>query len=226
MPAENILGNDMTAAKTPDGSVTGDMPAENSPPRPERWRTFVAIPLPPGIQTALAGLQRRLARHHSETIRWLEPGSIHLTLRFLGGIDPELAPDIAREIEEAATSTGRFRLRMAGTGTFPARGRPKVVWAGIEGEVKRLELLRARIEGALSRVGFDPEERAFLPHVTLGRTRPEVRPPYDWRAGQAFQKLKLGGPELEYAVDRVTLFRSHMHHEGVTHEALSESRLS
>jgi len=195
-------------------------------PRPERWRTFVAIPLPPEIQTALAGLQRRLARHHAETIRWMEPGSIHLTLRFLGGIDPELAPEITREIAEAATSTGRFRLRMAGTGTFPERGRPKVVWVGIEGEIKRLERLRARIEGALSRVGFEPEERPFLPHVTIGRTKQEVKAPYDWRAGQAFQKLQLSGPELEYTADRIVLFRSHMHHAGVAYEALSESPFS
>ncbi len=206
--------------------TTREDSARDRSPRPERWRTFVAIPLPPEIQTALAGLQRRLARHHAETIRWVEPGSIHVTLRFLGGIDPELAPDIAREIEEAATSTGRFRLRMAGTGTFPAKGRPKVVWVGISGEVRRLERLRARVEGALSRVGFDPEERPFLPHVTIGRIKQEVGPPNDWRAGQAFQRLNLAGPALEYAVDRLTLFRSHMNHEGVTYEALSESRLS
>ncbi len=210
----------MSTPFTPDGS------AENSPPRPERWRTFIAIPLPDEIQTALAGLQRRLPSSHAETIRWLQPGSIHLTLRFLGGIDPKLAPDITAEIEEAATSTGRFQLRMAGTGTFPPRGRPKVVWAGIAGEVKRLERLRARVEGALSRVGFEPEERPFLPHVTLGRIKQEVGPPRDWRAGQAFQRLQLDGPELEYSVDRVTLFRSHMDHEGVTYEALSESPLS
>ncbi len=206
--------------------TTRDDSSRERSPRPERWRTFVAIPLPPEIQTALAGLQRRLARHHAETIRWVEPGSIHVTLRFLGGIDPELAPDIAREIEEAATSTGRFRLRMAGTGTFPAKGRPKVVWVGISGEVRRLERLRARVEGALSRVGFDPEERPFLPHVTIGRIKQEVGPPRDWRAGQAFQKLQLSGPDLEYTADRVTLFRSHMDHAGVTYEALSESLLS
>ncbi len=216
----------MTTNFNPDVSATRDGSSENSSPRPERWRTFVAIPLPAEIQVALAGLQRRLARHHAETIRWVEPESIHVTLRFLGGIDPELAPEITREIEEAAMSTGRFQLRMAGTGTFPARGRPKVVWAGIEGEVKRLERLRSRVEGALSRVGFEPEARPFLPHVTLGRIKQEVGPPRDWRAGQAFQKLKLDGPELEYAVDRVTLFRSHMDHEGVTYEALSEARLS
>jgi 2'-5' RNA ligase len=206
--------------------TTRDDSSGEQSPRPERWRTFVAIPLPGEIQAALAGLQRRLARHHAETIRWMEPKSIHVTLRFLGGIDPELAPDIAREIEAAATSTGRFQLRMAGTGTFPPKGRPKVVWAGIEGEVKRLERLRARVEGALARVGFEPEARPFLPHVTLGRIKQEVRPPHDWRAGQAFQKLNLAGPELEYTVDRVTLFRSHMDHAGVTYEALSESRLS
>ena len=206
--------------------TTRDDSSREQSPRPERWRTFVAIPLPPEIQTALAGLQRRLAPHHARTIRWLEPGSMHLTMRFLGGIDPEVAPDIAREIGEAAASTGRFQLRMAGTGTFPARGRPKVVWVGIEGEVKRLERLRARVEGALSRVGFEPEERPFLPHVTLGRIKQEVEPPSDWRAGQAFQRLNLAGPALEYAVDRVTLFRSHMDHQGVTYEALSESPLS
>ncbi len=206
--------------------TTRDDSSREQSPRPERWRTFVAIPLPPEIQTALAGLQRRLAPHHADTIRWVEPKSIHVTLRFLGGIDPEVAPDIAREIEAAAASTGRFQLRMAGTGTFPARGRPKVVWVGIEGEVKRLERLRARVEGALSRVGFEPEERPFLPHVTIGRIKQEVGPPNDWRAGQAFQRLNLVGPALEYAVDRVTLFRSHMDNKGVTYEALSESRLS
>lgn len=214
------------ASNTSDRSPKRDRSPEKQPAWQERWRTFVAIPLPPETQNAVAGLQRRLARYHADTIRWVEPKSIHITLRFLGGIDPETVPDIAREIEEAATSTGRFQLRMAGTGTFPAKGRPKVVWVGIEGEIKRLERLRARVEGALSRVGFEPEERPFLPHVTIGRIKQEARPPYDWQAGQAFQRLKLSGPNLEYTAGSVALFRSHMDHQGVTYEALSESRLS
>ena len=200
--------------------------SRDEPPRPELWRTFVAIPLPEKTQVVLAGLQRKLARHHAETIRWMQPGSIHLTLRFLGGIAPELAPEISREIADAAGSTGPFQLRLAGAGTFPAKGRPKVVWAGIEGEIKRLERLRARVEGALSRVGFEPEERPFLPHVTLGRIKQEARPPYDWQAGQAYQRLQLAGPDLTVTVDSVVLFRSHMNHAGVTYEALSEARFS
>jgi len=131
-------------------------------------RTFIAAPLPPDVRDTLAHVQRDLAAFHAE-VRWTAPASIHLTLKFLGEVEPLLVTEIAQDLRAGVAGFGRLRLQIRGLGGFPSLRSPRVLWCGLEGEVDRLASLHRTVEEIAGRHGFAREDRAFQPHLTLGR---------------------------------------------------------
>jgi len=141
----------------------------------EAIRAFIAIELEPPLQAALADLQSRLKRNPlSRLARWVDPGSIHLTLKFLGDVPEERLPLIGATLDKVCRAHVPFALRLAGLGCFPNARRPRVVWAGVEEETGRLERLQMAVERELAREGFPREERRFTPHLTLARVHERV----------------------------------------------------
>lgn len=130
-------------------------------------RLFVAIDLPEEIKASLSQLSGAVPG-----ARWVAPSEIHLTLRFIGDVDPQRVEKIKKEL--AAIQFGSFPLRVAGVGHFPARGYPRVLWVGLEPRPELMSL-QQRIERALQQAGVPPEERPFSPHITLARLK-ETQP--------------------------------------------------
>jgi RNA 2',3'-cyclic 3'-phosphodiesterase len=125
-------------------------------------RLFVGIEFPPELKLQLSLLCAGLSG-----AKWVDPGNLHLTLRFIG----EIGEDVAADVDEALArlKARRFTLQLAGAGTFGAN-RPHALWVGVE-RGPDLVRLRDKIEQALIRVGLLPEQRKFAPHVTLARLR-------------------------------------------------------
>jgi RNA 2',3'-cyclic 3'-phosphodiesterase len=130
-------------------------------------RLFISLALPAVCQDALAALCQR-----SEGIDWTPPEQLHLTMRFLGEIEPELISTIEDKL--AAIRVGSFLLPLENTGVFPPRGVPKVLWAGIGKGDTRLFQLRQRIDDALLAAGWRGLMRSFDPHITLGRIKADA----------------------------------------------------
>ena len=189
------------------------------------WRIFAAIPLPVEIQQKLGELQRAFPEQHNPAVRWVLPKSIHLTLRFLGQTQPGMVPAISLALATAVRPTGKFQLSITKPGTFPDRGKPKVLWVGIGGETKRLTSLRGRIQGTFELAGIEPEMRPFEPHLTVGRIQNEARYPADFKAGTAFKYMEVE-EDLKFTVNQVVLFRSMMDQRGATYEVLTEVDLA
>src|SRR3954464_2907233 len=129
-------------------------------------RLFVGIEFPPELKLRLSLLCTGVPG-----ARWVDAGNFHLTLRFIG----EIAEDVAADVDEALArvKAPRFTLQLAGTGVFGGN-RPRALWVGAERD-PGLVGLRDKIEQALIRIGVEPEERKFAPHVTLARLRdPEL----------------------------------------------------
>lgn len=126
-------------------------------------RLFVGIPFPPDLKLRLSLLCSGV-----EGARWVDPGNLHLTLRFIG----EVGEDVAADIDEALSRVRarRFALQLAGAGTFGNGSKPHSLWIGVERNPE-LTALREKIEQALIRAGLPPEPRKFAPHVTLARLR-------------------------------------------------------
>jgi 2'-5' RNA ligase len=137
-------------------------------------RTFIAIDLPEATRQGLAAVQEQLKQSRAR-VRWVKVSSIHLTLKFLGNIHPDQVDDIATVTAQVVRNEPLLTLRAAGLGAFPSQRNPRVIWVGIEGEVKRLSRIQARIENALEPLGFVREKRSFQPHLTIGRVKDRRR---------------------------------------------------
>ncbi len=136
------------------------------------WRIFCAINLPNEIKFGAAEHQRHL-RVVAPQVRasWERPEKLHLTLKFLGEIELPRVEALTRAAGRAAEGVGEFELTVAGTGSFPPRGAPRVLWLGVEDPSGGLARLHARLEDECAHEGFPREQKAFRPHLTLARLR-------------------------------------------------------
>jgi RNA 2',3'-cyclic 3'-phosphodiesterase len=125
-------------------------------------RLFVGIDFPPELKLRLSLLETGISG-----AKWVDPGNLHLTLRFIGEVDEGVAADIDEAL--LGVRARRFELRLGGTGVFGGK-RPHVLWVGVERDPE-LWALRDKVEQALIRIGLEPESRKFAPHVTLARLR-------------------------------------------------------
>lgn len=141
-----------------------------------RIRTFIALAVPSRISGELSDLQRELADGH-EGVKWMVEKDLHLTLLFLGEVDELDLVGVCRAVKKIAARHSSFTLDVTGMGGFPNKRRPKVLWAGIAGEgIENLMTLHGELEDALMDLGcYRREERAYTPHLTLGRISNEER---------------------------------------------------
>ncbi|MDI6815258.1 MAG: RNA 2',3'-cyclic phosphodiesterase [Dehalococcoidales bacterium] len=186
----------------------------------EQVRCFIAIELPDELKAGLAQLQSRLKSGKQPRVKWVDPYSIHLTLKFLGNIAVDRIGEITRAMEETAGGISPFHLEVKGLGVFPNLRRVQVAWVGVSGEVDKLGQLQQRIESNLARLGFAPESRAFTPHLTLARLRNWASPDERQRFGQL-----IAGTRFEAAytieVDAISLMRSQLTREGAIYSRIS-----
>lgn len=133
-------------------------------------RTFIALDLPPAIHQAIERLSLELQRTQA-AVSWVKPGRMHLTLKFLGDVQPEKIGEISTALERVTSNTLPFRIRPVGCGAFPSTKQMRVVWVGLQGDLDPLKRLQQDLEDAMASSGFERETRSFKPHLTLGRVR-------------------------------------------------------
>ncbi len=189
----------------------------------EQIRCFIAIELPDELKEELVQLEARLKLGKQPWVKWVNPDSIHLTLKFLGNIAIERTGEITKAMEEAAQAVPPFQLKVNDVGAFPSLKRVEVAWVGVSGDVDKLGQLQQRIESNLARLGFAPESRPFVSHLTIARLR--NRAPLDER--QRFGQL-IAGTRFEAGtikVDAISLMRSQLTREGAIYSRISSVNL-
>ena len=139
-------------------------------------RTFISIPLPPEIWEAARAFIG-LLRPHFAGAKWERADKLHLTMKFLGETDERRVPEVLGAMGAAAAVVPSFTLTVSGFGAFPTLARPRILWIGCGDAGGSLALLHRELQDRLAPLGFEREDRAFHPHVTLARLRDEgVRP--------------------------------------------------
>ena len=93
----------------------------------EQVRCFIAIGLTDEIKAGLEQLQSQLKSGGQTSIKWVDPYSIHLTLKFLGSVDGDKISPITAAMAEAVQGVTPFRLEVKGLGAFPNLRRVQVV---------------------------------------------------------------------------------------------------
>lgn len=172
------------------------------------YRLFIAIDPPDEIRSALHDLCTGL-----EKVRWMPLDQIHLTIRFIGPGDGALIDDMCHNL--SIYEFEPFELRVRGTGHFPPRGEPKVIWAGLEPS-ESLKRLYNGVNNSLVPCGIEREGRKFSPHITLGRLKHE-------RPGAVGQWLSRTASyrSQPFKVDSFHLYTSRLNPQGAIHEKLA-----
>ena len=132
-------------------------------------RLFLAIELPDDVRNHLLVARQRLESGLPK-IAYTKPENLHLTLKFLGDVDKKRVDGIIESLSKI--STQRMELHASGIDCFPARGPIRIVAVTLSGTLAPLRALVENIEQRCKFLGFEREQRAYKPHVTLGRARP------------------------------------------------------
>ena len=125
-------------------------------------RLFTGLEIPADLGQSLS-----LLRGGLPGARWIDPENYHLTLRFIGDVDDEIAQEIAWLLGKVRRKD--FDLRLDGLQSFGGR-KPRAIVAAVAPSPAVMEL-QAEHERLMQRVGLDPEGRKYTPHVTLARLR-------------------------------------------------------
>ena len=180
-------------------------------------RSFIAIPLGAELISRIEKIQRELKTLPAD-VKWVNPKSIHFTLKFLGNVEEGNIEKIAQGIQNGMRGFKPWPGAVKNMGAFPSLKSPRVVWIGIEDQGGQLVRLQNQIEKEMANLGFEEEKRAFSPHLTLGR----VRSP---RGKDELVKYLLDERERvfgEINVDRVILFKSELKPTGAVYTVLKE----
>jgi RNA 2',3'-cyclic 3'-phosphodiesterase len=187
-------------------------------------RAFIAVELPAEIQTEIKKIQNYLSVPGSRAVRWVSPLNIHLTLKFLGEIPDLSVRDITTSLASRLISVPPFIIAVAGLGAFPNLFRPRVLWVGVQ-QSQELNRLQSIIDDCLLTLKFPKEERAFHPHLTLGRVSDQAQTDEVIKVTNLMKESKIGALG-EIRVDRVQLIRSDLRPAGPIYTSIHLWHLS
>ena len=176
-------------------------------------RLFVAIDIPETIRKEVEGMGRSIPN-----ARPVPADQLHLTLKFIGEVEGSRLLDIDDALKE--TSSPKFSLCLQGVGTFPPRGAPRILWAGIQ-QAEKVVALRNSIERTLAAINIPRERKKYTPHLTLARLKNSpIQPLQQCLAGNAFFQTPA------FPVESFHLFSSKLTKKGAQHTIVSSYPLT
>jgi 2'-5' RNA ligase len=128
------------------------------------------------VRSAVAAAIERF-RPLGSAVAWVPPRNLHVTLHFLGDQSEERLAEAEAALADAAAGSAPLDVTFHGIGAFPGLERPRILWVGLAHGALEVRRLQARVTDALAVRGFGKEERAWHPHLTIGRVHDERR----WR---------------------------------------------
>lgn len=186
-------------------------------------RAFIAITLPIAIKTELESTIQKFMAQRVQGVRWVAVDNIHLTLKFLGDTPPADLAQLTKILQAESAAHPSFTVEVAGIGAFPNPRRPRIIWVGLQAHAVLNDLV-ARIESAASSIGIQPEERAFSPHLTLGRIKNDISTADLQNLSAALNSVKIGSAGV-FTVTQFTLFRSDLRPQGPLYSVLEQFSL-
>ena len=181
---------------------------------------FVAISLPDALKDRLAELLKEL-RGCGAKVRWVDPASLHLTLKFLGQVKPDELGSIDQALGRVASAAAPTWGELRGVGSFPHLRRPRVIWVGLEPVDDHLGRLQVGVEEELAPLGFALEKRRFHAHITVGRLKGQggvrvLAEMVEAKEAEEYGRLEIG---------ELTLYESRLSPRGARYTTLGTYRL-
>jgi len=198
-------------------------------------RAFLAVNLSAPLRTNLTKLhsemKQRLGRELSKNIRvsWVQPSSLHLTVKFLGDIDEQLVAPMQKAMENVLSSHRVVEIPLDRLGVFPRLQQPRVLWVGPlelwekSQDAARVDSLHRGVDDCCSSFNLAPDTRPLSPHLTLARIKIGER---DFgqilaRSGLLDKPVSVGSMR----VDTIDLMKSELRPTGSVYTKLWEARM-
>ena len=181
-------------------------------------RLFIALPLEASVRDYLGRVIQQL-RGARASVKWVDPKNMHLTVRFLGETEEAVVPKLKQLMDQIAPKHPAVEAVIDRLGAFPNLRRPRVIWAGLSGELEPLEKMARQIELAVRQLRFEPEKKGS-PHLTLGRIRDPRN--MDTLASET-ERFRMEPTALR--LDRIVLFKSTLTPQGPIYDRLHETLL-
>ena len=178
-------------------------------------RAFLAMEISDEIKRYLKTVIKAMAMH-VDGVKWVNEAGQHITLRFFGEIEEEIAWKIKEAAGGIEKKYATFAATIQGIGAFPDRRRARVIVITLEDGVDNIKNIYNDIEGALSFLGIEKEGRQFTPHITLGRKKVPGPIP-----DKSLVKLE----RMSFNVGSVVLFKSTLRPEGALYTPVWEIKL-
>ena len=146
-------------------------------------RAFLSVELSEPLRTNLTNihveLKQRLGRELSKDVRisWVQPASLHLTVKFLGDIDEQLVAPMQHAIQNVVSGHRALEIPLDRLGVFPRLQQPRILWVGPseqwekDQDAARLVSLHRAIEDCCTSLNLAPDPRPLSPHLTLARIK-------------------------------------------------------
>ena len=192
--------------------------------RADTVRVFVSVGLSDEARDALVDAVDRIRAEVPDGIQWARREGMHLTLKFLGNLPSANLTSLLECVDEFAKVNPAFGLNLTGLGMFPNRRKPRVLWAGVDGDLHALSSLQQAAEDAINSLGYRPEQRPFRPHITLGRPRRSVPDGQLARIGAVISGLAPPN-SVSWQVSSVDVMRSELHPSGARYTVLGSAPL-
>lgn len=186
----------------------------------ESVRCFVAIEIPKPIQALLKPVQTHL-QSEIRKVSWTKSGNFHLTLKFLGDVDPQAVGAVSEAVRNVAATQAPFSLEFGGIGAFPSLARPRVIWVGIKHGAAIISHLAKAVNLELKPLGF-PTDNRFHPHLTLGRLRSPINLQPLKNVLRKYDTID----EATVRVNEITVMQSQLHPNGAIYTSLSVCHFS
>lgn len=206
-------GDDEAQTTTIDDTSLGEATLSGGT---EALRLFFAIELDDRVRRAAAEVGRALrAGPGGAAVRWVRDETLHVTLRFLGDVEPARIGSLIGCVRERTAALDPFRLVLGGVRPFPSRRRPQAIVLDV-GPHERLEELAEAVERGVVAAGFAAEPRTFRAHMTLGRLRGTHFPGVTGDVTASGESC---------SVDQAVLFKSDLDRFGARHTPIERAPL-
>jgi 2'-5' RNA ligase len=173
-------------------------------------RTFVAIFPPQEVREALFRAAQNIRA--SRAFRLVGQEKIHITLKFLGDVAEQDLDSIKKALQPLGEGHDPFEVSTSGFGAFPSEQKASILWAGIDQGAEHLRSIAEEVETLLTPAGFERENRPYIPHLTLGRTRARRT---------KLETQETSPPTLRFTVSGINLVKSTPGGKAVTYSTLA-----
>ena len=178
---------------------------------------FIAVDLSDEARTECAShIESIRGRFPKDRIGWEQPAKLHITIKFLGGVEPDRVTQLEDGLTQAASGLTLSVLQLGGPGVFPNKNRPRVLWIGAKDPMLFARSSLTAVEKVCRTIGFDEDDRTFTPHITIGR----VRDPGNARDA-VVAHLEAQIKPIEFEASSLVLYESKLHSTGSVYSVVS-----